>query len=389
MNPCPCTGTWSLRECVLVTQLFLTLCDPMDCSPPGSSIHGIPHDKNTGVGCHFLLQGIFPTQGLNPGLLHCRQTLYRLSHREDLLTTGQTGKSHESPFFIYMSYSLWPYYVSWYHLFIFRMSFLFEKFLCNWFYKWEPNSRQHTGSIVENIICNKTKDTKQRPTPFFLRGLIAAQLLSNYMKQDQGSVSDSGHQCHPSATFSLDLRADTQWTLAPSLHWRVWEFPYNWNQEGLYWNTSVPPCPSTGVWRDISNLYHFLFTSSFHSWWPSFHILFWCRQTLFYTKPFRVERQIHSHEAAEKQSWLWLHSCWRGWTWRVSANQELGPRWSCRPGWQDGNRYETPHGPVWSGPDNTVVSWACHCPLKTWRMSKLTVLRKCVPWYRWKPLKLL
>ena len=37
--------------------------------------------KNTGVGCHFLLQGIFPTQGSNPGLLHCRQTLYRLSHQ--------------------------------------------------------------------------------------------------------------------------------------------------------------------------------------------------------------------------------------------------------------------------------------------------------------------
>ena len=36
--------------------------------------------KSTGVGCHFLLQGIFPTRGLNPGLLHCRQTLYPLSH---------------------------------------------------------------------------------------------------------------------------------------------------------------------------------------------------------------------------------------------------------------------------------------------------------------------
>ena len=33
------------------------------------------------VGCHFLLQRIFPTQGLNPGLLHCRQTLYHLSHQ--------------------------------------------------------------------------------------------------------------------------------------------------------------------------------------------------------------------------------------------------------------------------------------------------------------------
>ena len=37
--------------------------------------------KSTGMGCHFLLQGIFPTQGLNPGLPHCRQTLYRLSHQ--------------------------------------------------------------------------------------------------------------------------------------------------------------------------------------------------------------------------------------------------------------------------------------------------------------------
>ena len=37
--------------------------------------------KNTKVGCHALLQGIFPTQGLNPGPLHCRQILYHLSHQ--------------------------------------------------------------------------------------------------------------------------------------------------------------------------------------------------------------------------------------------------------------------------------------------------------------------
>ena len=40
--------------------------------------------KNTGVGCHFFLQRIFPTQGLNPGLPHCKQTLYRLSHQKSL-----------------------------------------------------------------------------------------------------------------------------------------------------------------------------------------------------------------------------------------------------------------------------------------------------------------
>ena len=65
----------------LVTQLRLTLCNPLDCSPPGSSVHGDSPGKNTGVGCHSLLQGIFPTQELNWGLLHCRWILYPLSHR--------------------------------------------------------------------------------------------------------------------------------------------------------------------------------------------------------------------------------------------------------------------------------------------------------------------
>ena len=64
-----------------VSQSCLTFCDPIDCSPPGSSVHGIFPGMNTGVGCHFLLQGIFPTQGLNPGLPHCRQTLYHLSYQ--------------------------------------------------------------------------------------------------------------------------------------------------------------------------------------------------------------------------------------------------------------------------------------------------------------------
>ena len=58
-----------------------TLCNPMDCSPPGSSVHGDSPSKNTEVGCHALLQGNFPNQGLNLGLWHCRQILYRLSHQ--------------------------------------------------------------------------------------------------------------------------------------------------------------------------------------------------------------------------------------------------------------------------------------------------------------------
>ena len=66
---------------VLVTQSCPTLCDPMDCSPPGFCPWNSP-GKNTGVDCHPLLQRKFQTQGLNPGLLHCRQILYRSSYRE-------------------------------------------------------------------------------------------------------------------------------------------------------------------------------------------------------------------------------------------------------------------------------------------------------------------
>ena len=65
----------------LVAQSCPILCDPMDGSPPGFSFHADFPGKNTGVGCYTLLQGIFPTQGSNPSLLHCRQILYHLNHQ--------------------------------------------------------------------------------------------------------------------------------------------------------------------------------------------------------------------------------------------------------------------------------------------------------------------
>ena len=70
----------------LVTQLCLTLCDPMDCSLLGSSVYGDSPGKNNGMGCHALFQGIFPTQGSNPGLQHCRGILYHLSYQESPVT---------------------------------------------------------------------------------------------------------------------------------------------------------------------------------------------------------------------------------------------------------------------------------------------------------------
>ena len=112
--PCPC---------VLLAQSCPALCDPMDCSPPGSSVPGILQARipewvaisfssvlissvqfshsvvsdplqlhglyspwnspgqNIGVGSLSLLQRIFPTQGLNPGLPHRRQIFYQLSYK--------------------------------------------------------------------------------------------------------------------------------------------------------------------------------------------------------------------------------------------------------------------------------------------------------------------
>ena len=55
---------WHLLSSVV--QSCLTPCGPVDCSPPGSSVSGILQARNTGMACHFLFQGIFPTQGSNP-----------------------------------------------------------------------------------------------------------------------------------------------------------------------------------------------------------------------------------------------------------------------------------------------------------------------------------
>jgi len=65
---------------VCVLSCFICVCYPMDCSLPGSSVHEVP-GKNTGTGCLSLLQGIFPTQGSDTDLLHCKKIPYHLSHQ--------------------------------------------------------------------------------------------------------------------------------------------------------------------------------------------------------------------------------------------------------------------------------------------------------------------
>ena len=69
------------KGAVLGHSVVSTLGNVMDCSPPGSSVHGDSPGKNTGVGFHALLQGIFASKGSNPGLPRCRWILYCLSHQ--------------------------------------------------------------------------------------------------------------------------------------------------------------------------------------------------------------------------------------------------------------------------------------------------------------------
>ena len=79
----------------LAAQSCPAFCDPIDCTRllcPWNSL-----GKNAGVGCHSLLQGIFPTQGPNLGLLHCKQIPYLLSHQGRLMMLDVMEKPNELP----------------------------------------------------------------------------------------------------------------------------------------------------------------------------------------------------------------------------------------------------------------------------------------------------
>ena len=75
-------GSWCKH---VVVQLLLSCVrlffNPVDCTPPGSSVHRISQGKTTRVGCQFLLQGILPTQGSNPHFLHWQADSLPLSHQ--------------------------------------------------------------------------------------------------------------------------------------------------------------------------------------------------------------------------------------------------------------------------------------------------------------------
>ena len=95
-------ANWPLAMCTLeavqsivvsseVAQSCPTLCDPMDCSLTKLLCPWDFPGNSAGVDCHFLLQGILLTQGSNPGLPHCTQTLYCLSHHRELYLTSSNN----------------------------------------------------------------------------------------------------------------------------------------------------------------------------------------------------------------------------------------------------------------------------------------------------------
>ena len=77
----PPGNTHFVRLLALVAQSGPTFCDLMDCSLPGSLVHGIFQASVLELVAISSSRGIFPTQGSNPGLSHCRQMLYCLSHQ--------------------------------------------------------------------------------------------------------------------------------------------------------------------------------------------------------------------------------------------------------------------------------------------------------------------
>ena len=86
-------GCSVVKEKALVTQSCLILCDPMDCSPTGSSVHGILQARIREG--YSLLRGIFPTQGSNLGFLHWSQILYYLSYQGSPSSGGGAGNGKE------------------------------------------------------------------------------------------------------------------------------------------------------------------------------------------------------------------------------------------------------------------------------------------------------
>ena len=94
---------------IFVVVQSLNCVNPMDCSPSGSSVHRIFPGKNTRVGCHFLLQGIFSIQGSSPCLLHWQMDSLPLTHLGSPYIHTHTHTHTHTHIYIYINIYLYIY----------------------------------------------------------------------------------------------------------------------------------------------------------------------------------------------------------------------------------------------------------------------------------------
>ena len=128
--------SWPQKCCCLVLKSCPTLFQPHGLQPARLLCSWNFPERNTGVGYHFLLHGVFLTQGLNPRLLHCRQTLYCLRHQGSLLhvkykTLQQcTSISPLPDFMLFLSYFARAYFInSKIHYFYYLNNYCLKRFL--------------------------------------------------------------------------------------------------------------------------------------------------------------------------------------------------------------------------------------------------------------------
>ena len=135
---------------VKVAQLCQTLWDPMDCSLPGSSVRGILQARILEWVAIPILQGIFPTQGWNPGLPYCRRILYHLSHQGSLRMLERVAY----PFF---RGSSWP--RNWTRVFYTAGGFFtnWATILYCYFYYWQDICDPNTTNLKKEIVCNTNR----------------------------------------------------------------------------------------------------------------------------------------------------------------------------------------------------------------------------------------
>ena len=126
-------------------QSCLTPCHPMDSSPPGSSVHGILQARIPEWVAILFSRGIFPTQGSNTGLPHCRQILYQLSHKG-------SPRILEWIAYPFPSRSSWP--RNWT-----GVSFIAGGFFTNWAIREDPIRKAQSKTL---IIANASKGVGQQ-----------------------------------------------------------------------------------------------------------------------------------------------------------------------------------------------------------------------------------